>query len=199
MVKILRGRSDGGEVRTSESHPIRVDFLGVQPWQGRLGVTFAPGKKNESYQRFTWERDLEADLQRLFTVFGTEVLVTVLEKEEMEWMGIPDLRERAREAGMESLYFSIMDLSAPAEDDLCEFLDLLGEILVRLDAGKTVVVHCRGGLGRSGMLAACLLVLRGYGPQEALVAVREARGEGAVEMPEQEDFIETVARAGLGD
>ena len=49
---------------TSESHPIRVDWLPL-PWRGRVGLTFAPGKHADSYMGFRWTRDLDMDLARL--------------------------------------------------------------------------------------------------------------------------------------
>jgi protein-tyrosine phosphatase len=195
MTRILHGES-GGEVRTSVTDPLRVDFLGEQPWAGRLGLTFAPGKKNESYRHFKWDRDLRADLHRLVDEYGTDVLVTILEVEEMEWMRIADLREHAVAHGMESLWYPVEDLNAPGDEELPEFLAFLGDVLERLEGGRTVVVHCRGGLGRSGMVAACLLAVRDCEPERAIEVVRQARGPGAVEMPVQEDLVETVASGG---
>lgn len=53
-------------MRSSDSHPIRVDFVDQDTLglQGSLGMTFAPGMKADSYNG-RWERDLNADLQRL--------------------------------------------------------------------------------------------------------------------------------------
>ena len=53
---------------------------------------------------------------------------------------------------------------------------------------STVVVHCRGGLGRSGMFAASVLVALGRPARKAIEAVREAR-EGTIETPDQEDRV----------
>jgi protein-tyrosine phosphatase len=59
----------------------------------------------------------------------------------------------------------------------------------RLREGERVLVHCRGGLGRTGMVAARLLVeVAGVTPRQALDGVREAR-HGAVETPEQEAWV----------
>ena len=52
--------------RTSETHPLRLDVLpsGLLPAPGRLGLTFAPGKKAPGLDGF-WRRDLRMDLRRL--------------------------------------------------------------------------------------------------------------------------------------
>ena len=47
-----------------------------------------------------------------------------------------------------------------------------------------MVVHCRGGLGRSGLVAASVLVALGHPSGEAIRIVRVAR-EGALETPDQ--------------
>lgn len=50
--------------------------------------------------------------------------------------------------------------------------------------GETATIHCRGGLGRTGMLAAQILVEGGTKPQEAIDCVRGAR-PGSIETPEE--------------
>lgn len=67
-------------------------------------------------------------------------------------------------------------------------------IVERLREGKRVVVHCSGGLGRSGLVAACCLIGAGLAPNAAMEAVRKAR-PGAIERS-QEPFLRSFrARA----
>jgi ADP-ribosyl-[dinitrogen reductase] hydrolase len=54
--------------------------------------------------------------------------------------------------------------------------------------GGRVLVHCRGGLGRAGTVAACLLVELGVAPQDAIRRVRAAR-PNAIETAAQERYI----------
>jgi protein-tyrosine phosphatase len=70
---------------------------------------------------------------------------------------------------------------------------LVGAIVGHMTRGETVVVHCRGGLGRSGTIAACVLVARGRAPREAIHLVRNAR-PGAVEVADQEEFVARSVR-----
>jgi protein-tyrosine phosphatase len=59
-----------------------------------------------------------------------------------------------------------------------------------LNSGDRVLVHCVGGLGRSGMAAAAYLRTRGAAVDEAIEAVRAARSQRALETAVQEEFIQ---------
>jgi len=70
----------------------------------------------------------------------------------------------------------------------------IGELADALLGGQSLVVHCRGGLGRTGVIAARLLIELGEVPSRALQRVRLGR-PGAVETREQEtDVLERVAQ-----
>ena len=58
----------------------------------------------------------------------------------------------------------------------------------RLRDGFSVLVHCKGGLGRAGTIAARLLIELSLSPREAVYAVRHAR-PGAIETSEQHEYV----------
>lgn len=178
--------------RTSGTDPIRVDLLPLENLggvPGRLGLTLAPGKEADGADGW-WDRDLDADLDKLVEDYGAQVLVSLLEKSEYGDLGIPDLVGKAKERGVEVLRFPIPDGGVPREGEAGahDYAAFVREVVERLEGGRTVVVHCRGGQGRSGLVAACVLVALGSPAVEALAVVREAR-EGAVETREQEDRV----------
>lgn len=176
-------------VMTSDTHPIRVDFVAADkvPLPGRIGLTFAPGKKQKHGFSGFWDRDLGRDLARLRDHYRTDGLVSLIEEHEFADLGIPDLREQARDYGMESIWFPIPDVSVPSSMEC--FAGTIDHLCRMLRDGQTVVVHCKGGLGRSGLVAASVLVQAGVLPQEAVSAVRAAR-LGAIETNGQEAYIE---------
>jgi hypothetical protein len=87
-------------VRTSVSDRLLVSFIERLPLPGRLGLTMAPGKKGSSYYGSPWDRDLNADMERLVSAYRTDLLVSLLEPREYALLKVPDLLERARERGM---------------------------------------------------------------------------------------------------
>ena len=175
--------------KTSESDPILVDFLPQEELEvpGQLGLTLAPGKKTDE-KDVQWERDLETDLKRLREEYGVGVLVSLMERDEYSDLQIPELFQKAEEQGMAVLYLPIPDYGVPnaSEDD--DYRPFVEDIAERIEEGETVVVHCRGGLGRSGMVAASVLVALGHPAEEAIKTVRGAR-KGAIETPDQEDRV----------
>jgi protein-tyrosine phosphatase len=56
-----------------------------------------------------------------------------------------------------------------------------------------VLVHCRGGLGRAGTIAARLLVELGMDPAKAIENVRAVRA-GAIETSDQERFVLDIGK-----
>lgn len=183
------------QVMTSDSHPIRVDFVEREGLPGRLGLTFAPGKRQPHGQSGHWERDLEKDLARLRGEYGADLLVSLIEAHEFKALGIPSLRERAAANGLKVLWFPIADRSVPTPQSAPRFHEAIAEMTGALRAGETVVVHCMGGLGRSGLVAAaCLLAtLSDLDADEAIRLVRAARA-GAVETRGQEEYVAAYAR-----
>lgn len=177
---------------TSASHLLRVDFLPTQVLglPGRLGMTFAPGKKDRG-REVIWNRDLDQDLDRLRHVFCADGLVSLVQDHELANLGIAELVNRAQAHGLWVVRFGIPDRSIPQDKDA--FGTLVQATLEKLRRGENVVVHCRGGLGRAGMLVSCCLVVLGHTPQYAIAQARAAR-PGAVETGQQEQFVAQFAR-----
>ena len=72
------------------------------------------------------------------------------------------------------------------------FTELIDDLHAELASGRNVTVHCKGGLGRSGLVAACLLVRTGLGPDDAIDVVRTHR-PGSIQTSSQEVYVRDFA------
>jgi protein-tyrosine phosphatase len=142
-------------------------------------LTFAPGKKTDETDD-RWERDLETDLQRFRDEYGVEALVSLMEHDEYSELQIPEFFQKAEERGLDVLHLPIPDYGVPSDPEEDKYRPLIEDVAGRLEEGQTVVVHCRGGLGRSGLVATSVLVALGHPSGEAIRILRMAR-EGALE------------------
>lgn len=178
-------------MKTSKTDPIRVDFLNSKeyPDLNRLGMTFAPGKKERYGIGGHWNRDLAQDLGRLKEHYRIDTLISLVEDAELRLLGIEDLPSACKSEAIELVRFTIKDLSTPTPD--AGFTRFIADIGDSLNEGRTVAVHCRAGLGRTGLLAACTIVAVSGGNidgKRAVEMVRCARS-GTVETVEQEKFV----------
>lgn len=186
----------GTAARTSASHPLQIAELRVGRLRGRLGVTFCPGKQGDSVFGAPWQRDLAADLD-VIERWGAKVIVTLVETHELQMLGVPDLGLRVTERGMTWHHVPIPDLQPPGAAFNSAWAGLSTQLREVLAAGGGVLVHCRGGLGRAGTVAACILVDSGMAPPAAIAAVRQAR-PNAIETRAQEDFVLAFGNQGAG-
>lgn len=158
---------------------LRVDFVPLPAARGRLGITLLPGRRDRG-------RNLDADIRELKRL-GAHLVVALVTDDELAEFGVSDLPRRVCDAGLEFRRLPLLDQRAGSLEDIRLLVE---EILGRCRAGETVVVHCVGGLGRSGMLVACALVAEGLSPREAIARVREYRSPRAVETLVQEECVE---------
>jgi ADP-ribosyl-[dinitrogen reductase] hydrolase len=177
----------------SMTDPIRVDFLDASATtlRGRIGMTFAPGKTDWGASGL-WERDLEVDLTRLREVYRTHVLISLVEDHELESLRISGLADAAAWHNISLVRFPIVDASVPDSAEATS--RLISQILDAARKGSNVVIHCRGGLGRTGLIAACCLAALGWPGEQAIHLVRRAR-HGTVECASQETFVRSFAHA----
>lgn len=177
--------------RTSQSDPLRIDGVAAGPASGIIGLTICPGKRDPVAMTGPWARDLGADLAAIRD-WGAKTLVTLIEDHEFELLEVPDLGLRAREVGLAWHPLPIRDVDVPGEAFEAGWRVEGPALLASLRRGERIVVHCRGGLGRSGLVAARMLVELGVEPRDAINRVRAVR-RGAIETRAQEAYVLALA------
>lgn len=170
-------------VRTSETHPLQIAEVRADPSHGRIGITFCPGKCDLFAHTGAWRRDIEVDLDTV-AAWGAKLVLTLLETAELKALKVSCLGQEIQRRGIEWRHLPIADYSVPTEVFEQQWITQGREIRERLRNGDDVLVHCKGGLGRAGMIAARLLVELGMDPDQAISSVRRVR-KGAIETPSQ--------------
>lgn len=181
-----------GRVKTSATDPLQIAELRIGA--GFVGLTLCPGKRGSSLSGAWWERDLAVDVAAI-VAWGAGAVVTLIEKHEFALLGVEALPEAVRDAGMEWHHLPIGDVSVPDERFERNWPPVWCGLQARLMAGERVLVHCRGGLGRAGTVAALMLVECGEAPEHAIARVRAAR-PGAIETSAQETWVMRRLRGG---
>ncbi len=165
--------------RRLASTGLRIDWLPEQgPAEGRVGLTWLPGRRDAG-------RVLEDDVDALKAA-GTKAIVCLLARDEFARYGVDGLLEAYRSAGLEVLHVPTMDGRPPSQEELS---DTTRWIQSKVAAHHQVVVHCVGGIGRAGTVAACWLKSRGFESETAIATVRKVRSPRAVETRQQENAI----------
>jgi ADP-ribosyl-[dinitrogen reductase] hydrolase len=172
---------------TSQSSPLRIAEVLLEPGEGILGMTLCPGKKDSSCN---WNRDLREDLM-VILAWGASSVVTLIEEHEFEMLAIEGLGRAVQELGMDWMHLPIRDVDVP-DDRFEQAWKVAGALLHRrLDMGEHILIHCRGGLGRTGLVAGLILVERGSLPQDAIDRVRAVRPH-AIETRAQENYVISI-------
>lgn len=123
---------------------------------------------------------------------GIQVIVSLLTAEEANELGLRDEADRSQSQGIEFVSFPIPDRGVPVSRG--DTLQLVKSLEASLASGKTVGIHCRQGIGRSGLIAACLLVSSGVPAEVAFSRLSEARGLPIPETAEQHTWVDTFAQ-----
>jgi len=183
-------------IRTSVSHPIRIDELSIL--NGGLGMSFCAGKKDVGYfSGHVWEPDLETDALAIAN-WGAGTWLNLMEESDMKAVSLDPLifKNTIENLGIKYLHFPIVDASTPTETDEKRWQEEINPfVLSELKLGKKVFVHCRGGLGRTGIIAARILFDAGVSndADEIMKIVRNTRN-GAIENKIQENWIREITK-----
>jgi len=147
---------------------------------GRLAILSRPAQGRLSQEIAAWR------------AAGVTMVASLLEPEEQGALGLRDEADLCRAQGIEFRSFPIADGGVPAS--LADGVGLARRLAQVVQAGGTVGVHCRACIGRSGMIAAAVLIALGRAEDQALEAVAAGRGLRVPETPEQRAWVSLAAQ-----
>lgn len=161
--------------------PIQLHWL-EGPWPGKLALEARPRGGD-------WLDDELAQWRRA----GVDEVVSLLTPEEENSLELRQEAQTTKKFGMQFTSLPIQDRHVPESEIRLE--ETLARMNRELFSGRNLLVHCRQGVGRTGLVAACLLIKNGMSPGAAVDAVSATRGLPIPETQEQRDFIERYAPA----
>ncbi|HEY7419830.1 MAG TPA: dual specificity protein phosphatase family protein [Ktedonobacteraceae bacterium] len=123
---------------------------------------------------------------------GVDVLVSLLTSAEASELDLSEEAACCQQQGITYFSFPILDRSIPSSS--AETFTVLEQVNASLSEGKHVALHCRQGLGRAALMAASLLVLNDFSPDEAFDRLSQARGYQVPETEEQRAWVVAFAQ-----
>lgn len=113
-----------------------------------LYIGMAPGKKDRK-----WNRCLEDDLNNIKSL-GVRIVVCLLAPHEVTKLKIKNYEDQVGSRGMKLVHVPIKDMSIPSLDSLFMLSSFISK---EICMGKSVLIHCRCGKGRSKTIAGAVL------------------------------------------
>lgn len=118
---------------------------------------------------------------------GVNQIVSLLEDAETFEVGLQDEKQLSEVNGMEFISFPIKDRGLPKTTS--EFSFFTRNLYDQISSGKNTVIHCRAGIGRSGLVAAGILLHYGFKPDAAFELISSKRRVRVPDTEEQRNWL----------
>lgn len=162
-----------------------VSRLPLPGFAGALLLGPCPGRRKDTLDDAASQEALTEDLSRLAGL-GATGLLSLVEAKELPG-GIGGFAAAVHAAGLEWTHLPIPDYGVPDATFMAGWRRL--DLARRLRTDESWAIHCRAGLGRTGTIAALLLVESGASAADAIAHIRREHDTSAVETEAQADFL----------
>ena len=135
-----------------------------------------------------WLQDEIAGWRRM----GVDTVVSLLESHEIRELELQQEPALCESNGIEFMSLPVPDRGVPSS--LPAVNALVGQILEHLKSDRSVAIHCRAGIGRSGVVAACVLIHLGVPMTNVFAALTRSRGVAVPDTAEQIAWVQRYAR-----
>ncbi|XP_066198451.1 cyclin-dependent kinase inhibitor 3 isoform X1 [Saccopteryx leptura] len=159
-----------------EQTPIQISWLSLSRVNCSqfLGLCALPGCKFKDIRR-----NIQKDTEELKN-YGIQDIFVFCTRGELSKYRVPNLLNLYQQCGIVTHHHPIPDGGTPDIASCCEIMETLA---VCLRNNRKTLIHCYGGIGRSCLVAACLLLYLSdtVSPQQAIDSLRDLRGSGAIQ------------------
>ena len=165
---------------------MNFNIVKLEDLNAEICLSAFPGRNNND--------DFSIDLMEgFFDVLESNsyrALVSLVEVQEFDqFISYSKFEETIGKRNFSWFSHPLRDMTAPDEIFTADFFETQSSLLECLRSGEKIAIHCKGGLGRSGTIAALLLCHLGFSAEKSIELVRKSR-PGAIETKEQEIFIQ---------
>lgn len=126
-----------------------------------------------------WLEDSIQGLKQL----GIDGMVSLLEPQEQYTLGLTKQADYCQLQGINYLNFPIPDRGLP---NTAKAITLAKQLYDEIKDGKHWIIHCRAGIGRTGIIAGAVLVTAGLSTELALQTISQAR---SVQVPDTDKQV----------
>ena len=130
---------------------------------------------------------IEASLTQLKAA-GAQTLVTLLTETDLTHLRVSSLPDYAKKLDLCWWHLPIKDDEVPQAAFEQAWASAKPHLLKEMSEAKTIAIHCQGGTGRTGMVAAMLLLEQGYDWLSVLKLVKTTK-PNALTIPKQIQFL----------
>ena len=163
----------------------KFDFVSPPNSTGKLFLTCFPGLNVEK----VFDLDILQSTFSALVGLGCSSIVSLIEDKEFdEICGKENFLDQIRKYDFQWHHLPIVDFKIPDKEFFRNWGQVCLSLKLELQRGNSIVLHCKGGIGRSGTVAAMLLIEYGEENSVAIQHVRQKR-QGAIENQLQEDFV----------
>ena len=119
--------------------------------------------------------------------WGIDRIVLLLESHEAVEVGLGDEQQIAQKYNMELISYPMPDKGLP--HSVKDYLGFTKRLYHEASGGLNTVIHCWAGIGRTGIIAAGVLLYCGYEPKDAFKTISKQRGVAVPDTQEQIDWV----------
>jgi protein-tyrosine phosphatase len=119
--------------------------------------------------------------------WGINRIVSLLENHEAFEVGLGAEQQLTEKYNMEFISYPIPDRGLPIS--INEYLEFTKRLYYEAAGGLNTVIHCRAGIGRTGIIAAGVLLYCGFEPKDAFEQISKKRGIMVPDTQEQIDWV----------